>query len=239
MAGSAGPDLVQNGLVFAVDAADKNSYPGSGATWYDISGKGYNVTLYNSPTYLIRGFLQFRSASTTSQYGTANFNEGVLKQSNQTGQWTIETVFKYISAPSSIEAVVAGRSGCHGGIYLWTEPAIYQAIKTDQCWTGAVNTYVNALTANTIYHSVMTYNNGTVKHYLNGTSPVSNSTLNLSTYNMYSYGDTFYIGGIPSGGPPQAYATNTDIAIIRAYNKELSASEILQNYNSTKSRFGL
>ena len=38
MAGSAGPDLVQNGLVLALDAADKNSYRGTGTTWSDLIG---------------------------------------------------------------------------------------------------------------------------------------------------------------------------------------------------------
>ena len=51
MAGSSGPDLVQNGLVLALDAADKNSYVGSGTTWRDLSGNSNNGTLINSPTF--------------------------------------------------------------------------------------------------------------------------------------------------------------------------------------------
>ena len=40
MAVHGGPNIVNDGLVFLVDAADKNSYPGSGTAWTDISGKG-------------------------------------------------------------------------------------------------------------------------------------------------------------------------------------------------------
>jgi hypothetical protein len=43
--------IVTNGLVLALDAADKNSYPGSGTTWRDMSGNNSNSTLTNSPTF--------------------------------------------------------------------------------------------------------------------------------------------------------------------------------------------
>ena len=237
MAGNNGPKIVSNGLVLCLDAADRKSYSGSGNLWYDLSGRNYNATLYNSPTYS-NGYLQFRSATTNSKYATCTFDEGVLRSSNQTGQWTIETIFKYISAPSSDEAVIIGRQGCHGGIYLYTTPAIYQAIKTDQCWTGAVNTYTNSVVANGIYHSTMTYNNGTVRHYLNGYKVVNDSTLNLASYNMNNYNTTFFIGGIPLSNP-ELYTTNTDIAIVRCYRKQLSDNEVLQNFNSQRGRFGI
>jgi hypothetical protein len=51
MAGSSGPDLVQNGLVLALDAADKNSYRGTGTTWSDLSGNNNTGTLTNGPTF--------------------------------------------------------------------------------------------------------------------------------------------------------------------------------------------
>jgi hypothetical protein len=51
MALNYGPALVTNGLVLSLDAADKNSYPGTGTTWYDISGNGYHHTIVNSPTH--------------------------------------------------------------------------------------------------------------------------------------------------------------------------------------------
>ena len=51
MAASSGPDIVDSGLVLALDAADRNSYPGSGTTWTDLSGRGNNGTLTNGPTY--------------------------------------------------------------------------------------------------------------------------------------------------------------------------------------------
>ena len=46
-----GANIIRNGLVLALDAASKNSYPGTGTTWTDLSGNNNNGTLINSPTF--------------------------------------------------------------------------------------------------------------------------------------------------------------------------------------------
>ena len=51
MAFGNGPSIVTNGLVLSLDAADRNSYPGSGTTWRDLSGRDNNGTLINGPTF--------------------------------------------------------------------------------------------------------------------------------------------------------------------------------------------
>jgi|9_EtaG_2_1085328.scaffolds.fasta_scaffold07313_5 hypothetical protein len=51
MGAYAGPNVIEDGLVFAIDAGNTKSYPGSGTTWSDISGQGNNGTLTNGPTY--------------------------------------------------------------------------------------------------------------------------------------------------------------------------------------------
>jgi hypothetical protein len=43
--------IVTNGLVLSLDAADRNSYPGTGTSWFDMSGNGNTGTLTNGPTY--------------------------------------------------------------------------------------------------------------------------------------------------------------------------------------------
>jgi hypothetical protein len=45
MASSLGPNVSESGLVLCLDAADKNSYSGTGTTWTDLSGNGYNGIL--------------------------------------------------------------------------------------------------------------------------------------------------------------------------------------------------
>ena len=66
MAVHGGPDIVTDGLKVCLDAADLNSYPGSGTTWYDLSGNGYNGTMTNGPTFDSDGggCLSFTAGST-------------------------------------------------------------------------------------------------------------------------------------------------------------------------------
>ena len=45
------PRIVTDGLVLHLDAADRNSYPGSGTTFTDLSGNGNNATLQNGTSY--------------------------------------------------------------------------------------------------------------------------------------------------------------------------------------------
>ena len=51
MAGSTGPNAIDDGLIFAIDAANKKSYPGSGASITDLGGNGVVGTLTNGPTF--------------------------------------------------------------------------------------------------------------------------------------------------------------------------------------------
>ena len=50
MATNGGPDIIQDGLVFAVDAANKKSYTSGSSTWVDLAGSN-NGTLTNGPTF--------------------------------------------------------------------------------------------------------------------------------------------------------------------------------------------
>lgn len=48
---SSATDVITDGLVLKVDASNNSSYPGTGTTWYDLSGNGYNGTLTNGVTW--------------------------------------------------------------------------------------------------------------------------------------------------------------------------------------------
>lgn len=229
------PKVVTDGLVFYLDAGNTKCYPGSGSTMYDLSNKGYNGSLQGSAVFS-GGAIQCRYA--TQGFIFAQFNEGVLKSDNTTGKWSYEVFFKNISTPNSGESFLIGRAGCHGGIYTYPNGSntdVYHAIKTASCWTGAVNYGVTTLAPNGICHSIMTYNNGTIKSYVNGLF-ITSAVLDYATYGMTSYSDNIYVGGF---GNITYYSNNCDIYIAKAYNRDLTAAEVLQNYNAVKGRFGL
>ncbi len=91
----------------------------------------------------------------------------------------------------------------------------------------SINEYAGASFVNNYGHVTLTYDGSTIRMYLNG-SEVSNKTVTLANnYSNYSIGR-----GINN------YA-QLDVKTIKVYNKTLTASEVLQNFNATKSRFGL
>jgi hypothetical protein len=58
MASFVGPHIPTNGLVLALDATSERSYPGSGTTWYDLSGLENNATLNNGTSWNSSGYMQ-------------------------------------------------------------------------------------------------------------------------------------------------------------------------------------
>ena len=65
-----GGQIVTDGLVLCLDAANKDSYPGSGTTWYDLSGNGYNSTAAGTvgPTFNSNGYFEFTGGIVTENY---------------------------------------------------------------------------------------------------------------------------------------------------------------------------
>ena len=73
-----GPNISKDGLVLALDPASPKSYPGTGTTWFDLSGNSNDTTLFNSPTY------------TNSNVHTFNFDEvDDYAKVNNTSIWYI------------------------------------------------------------------------------------------------------------------------------------------------------
>ena len=234
-----GPLVTTAGLIFYLDA--NNSKSNLSTSVKDLSTKNYTITA-NSVTFTADSF-QVRNdntnPSTNKSWLSASFNEGVLKSTNLTGTWSLEGLWKNISSPVSDEAFLVGRIGCHGGIYLAPDGAntiIRHAIKTGNCWTGALVASVATVAPGTIVHSVMTYNNGIVKSYINGVLIATTTFDYLSNNGMNPYGDTLCIGGWSND---KNYATNSDIYAIRCYTIELSGNEVLNNFNASRGRYGL
>ena len=239
------PQIVTSGLVLALDAANKVSYPGTGTTWYDLSGNANTGTLISGPTFTnnYRGGIVFDGVD---DYATT----GVLSTTiTPTNSWTVNIWCSLNSYPT-----VSGtyKEGILFGYAYYGGLGIY-AIATS---TGVVNVYgyfrsdtasttigpytpwsTNVPTMFTLVHI-----SGTGCRFLvNGVFVNSSSTTGgswpsymPSPFNLY-----FSQAGIYGGGsqtyinyPINAYSSNV-------YIRALSDSEILQNYNATKSRFGL
>jgi len=229
--------IVTNGLVLALDAADRNSYPRSGTTWTDLSGNNNTNTLVGSPTFssTFNGGLVLNG---TSQYATASDSTSLRPAS-----FSIDTWFR----PTSFSAFGCILSKPTNGP-VWAPPYLSYFIRLESngtlltCGTNTVNTY-RALqsnytfAANTTYNVSFTFNSstGAAVAYLNG-AVLSSTTLTAGTI---SYSTPPLIIGAGYGASPVGEYFAGSIYSVKIYNTILSATEVLQNHNATKSRFNL
>ena len=241
MGGSAGPKLVTKGLVLALDAADPNSYPGSGTTWSDLTGNNLDATLTNGPTF------------STDNYGTIVFDGdddfGEISPSSLTAisiltfeLWVNRTAIATNTPPyDRIFQKDGGVSGypAWGWTIAESSPTAPQFLSAYNSGSGEVNSTINfttdanmALDEWNCYATTIGAEDGgsyPVKLYFNGelnaSGTVANEVMATEDDIKIAIGDAREFKG--------------KIPIIRVYNRVLSAVEIKQNYNATKNRFGL
>lgn len=225
--------LVTNGLVLSLDSADVNSYSSGSTTWNNLVGSSYNGTFPNSVTYTssFNGSLSFSTASLQSVTGS---DLGSLTR------FTVETWFYLYSLPTTAGAAAIVTNAYPGStsqlnfsIGLNNSPttANIAAGFFDGAWRSTAGF---APSTNTWYYTSVTYDGTTVVQYQNG---VSQSTLTY-TGTPTSSGGGYRIGRRWDTGANVDFI-NGMIPIVRIYNRALTATEILQNYTSQKTRFGL
>ena len=217
---SRGPNIVREGLVLALDAASPRSYSGSGNTWYDLSGNDNSTTLYNSPTYTNNNVHTF-NFDETNDYAKVN-NTGILP----TTAYTKIAAFRPESSTANI--ISGGTSDGQHAFWMggtsttlqsghngsWSTVSYSPGSMLNQWWIGAV-------TFNTTSGWVL---------YLNGQQVDTDS--NTSTF---TGGNTVRIGAYID----TSNLFDGDIAIAMIYNRVITSTEVLQNYNALKGRFGL
>ena len=221
------PSIVTSGLVLYLDAANSKSYPGFGTTWNDVSGGGNVGTLAGGPTF-----------STTSG-GIISFdgsNDIVTIPNNVSLDTQTPTVEVWVRTNSTSQNGFWFEKGAvnsqyalfqEGGLIQWR---MYIGGITQLSTTTAV--YMN--TSNW-YQVVGTYTTGSRKLYINGVL-VSSDT---QTGTIATNASGMSLGAFGGTSGTNAYFYNGSLSICRVYNRELSAAEILQNFNAMRGRFNV
>ena len=223
MAFNRGPKIVTQGLVLALDAASKNSYPGSGTVWTDLSGNNNNFTLNNSPTFSTSnsGYFTFNGTDQTATLASLN-----LQQNFTLDGWFNPNVL------NGFAMFGQGIGGFNQGLHIWYISAT--SIRFGM-YTNDTDFTVSTSIGNW-YNIVVTYNHSspyTKQMYINGVALSGNPQQSQGAYigtGTFRLGATYGSGGNYGNG---SYAG------MKVYNRILSADEIAQNYNATKSRFNL
>ena len=214
-----GPDIITDGLVLALDAGSERSYPGTGTSWYDLSGSGYTHTLSGSPAYTtIDGVICFNMGSggyarpTSSTYTLpTNFTYtgwARILSDSQTVLW--RTLWR--PTPSDHIILVQDATNLigffdNGGTNFNSYGLNVGTMGIEEVWT--LYTVVASSGTSTLYINDNEYS-GSVSYTAAGNSH------DLISYPNQSFG----------------YIANTMI-----YNRALTTAEISQNYNAQKNRF--
>jgi len=238
MAASLGPSIAHDtSLVAEYDAADKNSYPGTGAVWNDLSG----VSNVNTDTSLVTYANSSFSCTALNQYIWFGGSVASLTNLTDTGNsHSFELWFSPLGpVPGANDGYIFGRRGYHSGFRHSKSDATGKTIGSAIIWhSDNSNTTVGnsvVMTLNTWAHLVMVVDqqNNFAYAYYNG---VLNGSAVSLTKALRSYGTADYF--LLSGSGTD-FSSNGKTAVARIYNRALSATEILQNYNTQKARFGL
>jgi len=210
--------IVTNGLILALDAGNPRSYPGSGTTWYDLSGNGNNGTLY-SITHASNNFGVLQTAGNSSSY------IDIPSPNLQSSNYTIFTAVRYNGGTRArmvngkVNNWLMGHWGNSTENYFaagWVTPAAATG-PSDTVWR--------------IFHATGNVSGDVYDFYINGSQgSISNAAGGSAGPNGITIGKIGYSTTESSTG---------EVSFIFAYNRVLSLGEILQNYNVTKYRFGL
>jgi hypothetical protein len=247
---SNGPRIITDGLVLSLDAADRNSYPGTGNVWYDLSGNNYHFI--GSGSYgFSNGAIVFNrnnATNTGTLFSLSNIPNALKIENFLSSSFTIETWIQ----PQTVSSSLFDATEATQAIVAW--PGFHNTQRIEQNGTVFASVWNSARTIEFLNNtsslvSTITYNHlvGVVNRssnqslgYINGI--LSNLTGSIPPPTMTS------AQGSPANFLSIGAARNTStfrwfytgsIAIVKLYNRALSADEILQNYNTQKSRFGL
>ena len=243
MAFAYSPKIVTDGLVFAVDAANKKSYPGSGTTWTDLAGSN-DGTLTNGPTFDSGngGSIEFDDTDDIVVLGSSNNITGDNLQTCTFSAWfkTTSTGVGYVASIKrqstdstliTLHVNVAGagnNSNGMAGFMTRNNANTNHSSVTD-------NNNGNGWNDNRWHHLVGIVNGTTRILYIDG---VQKGTDTEGMQNVTGNTADFTIGGFATSGfTNQFYGGN--IANVTFYRRVLTSTEVTQNYNALKSRFGL
>lgn len=216
------PSIVTSGLVLCLDAGNTKSYTGSGTTWTSIGGGNYTGTLTNGPTYSSTngGGLIFDGVDDYVELNTTNIISG-------TSSFTIECWFNLVSGS------YGELFGNYGSGYT-----------TNYIWFATAGLYINGsvyvpsyTTATQGIHCIASTrdSSGNVVTYLDGISVNTGVlTASITTGPNFRMGaDTNIAGGV--GGEQ----LNGRIYNLKVYNVVLTASQIQQNFQALRGRYGI
>lgn len=230
-----GPNTVTSGLVLELDAGNIKSYQSGSTTWFDKSGFANNGTLTNGPTFntgsggaivfdgvddLVFIPLVLDTSTNFTIDVTAKCNTMIQDPTPQTRQtiWSLTTDSQQGYEILDLEIWNDGLTSFSGNGTLYT-PIILGGFFP--------------LNSNSINNYTLSKSGSTQSWYIN-------SLLKINVSQPYSTSSQYFkLSSRGAGSTGTGQQWNGLTYSVKIYNRALSADEVLQNYNATKTRFGL
>ena len=242
--------VVQDGLVLNFDAGASTSYPGSGTSWTDLSGNGNNGTLVNGV-----GFDSDYGGSLSFDGSNQYISLGGAPESLKLTDFSLYCWFQWKTGGSTTSTgsggvtfypiITKGRgeNGSEGnnkdmnyGFGIDTSSNIAADFEDFDTGGNHPITGTTTILKDTWYNVTVTYDGISWKIYINGNLSDSLTVNETPRYDSIQHNA---IGtAMLSTGSPEGYFSGK-IAISSIYNKALTASEVSQNFNALRSRFGI
>jgi hypothetical protein len=222
------PNIVTSGLILNYDMSDYRSAPFTGNYIYDLSGSGNTGELLNGPTFssLTDGSLFFDG---TNDYVNVTRSAALTSATSVTVQFWVYLSQGANTCVRNTDIAWLFEFGTNGN----NSPAGTYPQFLVNTSSGQSYVYGNSAIGTSVWKNCTgTYSPGSAKIYIDG---VLFSTTTSST----GTGNIIYSSGYLSLGFYSGEIFNGYLSQLLVYNRVLSAQEILQNYNATKSRFGL
>ena len=225
-----GTNIVRNGLVLHLDAANPKSYPGSGTTWYDLSGYNRNAILTNGPTYNSdnKGSMLFDGIN---DYAVVDTNVYYTYQKEITVScWLLFNSFNYI-----LSQAVKNSDTMANNVWLWhaATNGFSWYVNNNGSW---VATSISSLSTGVWYFITTVANSSNLFIYknnelaVNTPSGVSTQILNSPNSQIATNDHRYATSRPPHYGK---------ISTIQIYNRALSSAEIAQNFEATRGRYSI
>jgi hypothetical protein len=225
-----GAGIVDPSLVLWLDAGQTASYPGTGTTWYDLSGRNNNGTLVNAPTYTantaVGGTFNFNGTTQYVSLPTFNLAYGSSWTINAWVNWTGATPFTSGGAYPMIFSDNGNDGILLFGINTTNRPGVDVGFNI----YSSGETFNNqTVTANSWYNVVATSGQGFLTIYVNGQLVISGTTTGF-----IGFANGAWIGNGANFGNSnwQGY-----ISAVSVYNRVLAINEIVANYNALAKRY--
>lgn len=220
--------IVTSGLTLHLDPGNASSYPGSGTTWFDLSGNDYDGTLTNAPIYSSTtngGIFTFNG---TDEYVDMNGYAGL-----NTGEVTYQIWVRDTAPTDGNNHQIIARTNTNAGTFniLKRNTGLWGANLRLAADPGTQYNEDSTTSATTSWTNLaITYDGTDFRMYVNATQEAT-----MTAAGAMDTSGTFVMN-IARNTTNAAYFPG-DIGVVLIYNRGISGTEVTQNYNALSSRY--